>query len=202
MANPIAERPPRINAEAAAPRMKASICTAYGSPDAVQIQDVEKPAPKDDEVLIEVRAASLNPADWHRKRGKPRLVRLITGLRKPKDARIGSDVAGEIETVGRNVSEFKPGDQVFGSCHGAFAEYACALESAVARKPENVTFEQAAAVPIAAYTALQGLRDKGKVQPGHKVLIHGASGGVGTFAVQIAKWLGAEVHRGMQHEEC
>jgi NADPH:quinone reductase-like Zn-dependent oxidoreductase len=193
MVNPIAERPPQINAGAAAPRMKAAICTAYGSPDVVQIWDVEKPAPKDDEVLIKVRAASLNPADWHIKRGQPRLVRLITGLGKPRDGRIGFDVAGEIETVGRNVTEFKPGDEVFGSCQGAFAEYACALESAVARKPENVTFEQAAAVPIAAYTALQGLRDKGKVQPAQKVLIHGASGGVGTFAVQIAKWLGAEV---------
>ena len=193
MANPIPERSPQIKAEAAAPRMKAAICTAYGSPDVVQIRDVEKPVPKDDEVLIRVRAASLNPADWHMKRGKPHIMRLMTGLHKPKDARLGSDVAGEIEAVGRNVTEFNPGDEVFGSCHGAFAEYACALESALAKKPENVTFEQAASVPIAAYTALQGLRDKGKVQPAQKVLIHGASGGVGTFAVQIAKWLGADV---------
>ena len=193
MANPIAQRSPQIKAAATAPRMKAAICTAYGSPDVVQIRDVEKPAPKDDEVLIRVRAASLNPADWHVKTGKPYLMRLMTGLHRPKDARLGSDVAGEIESVGRNVTEFKPGDEVFGSCHGAFAEYACALESALARKPENVTFEQAASVPIAAYTALQGLRDKGKVQPAQRVLIHGASGGVGTFAVQIAKWLGADV---------
>ncbi len=173
--------------------MKASLCTGYGSPDLVQVQDVEKPVPEEDQVLIKVRAASLNPVDWHLKRGRPWIVRLATGLRVPKDQRLGSDVAGEIEAMGRSVTGFKPGDEVFGSCRGAFAEYACAPESALVAKPPGVTFEQAAAVPIAAYTALQGLRDKGKVQPGQRVLVNGASGGVGTFAVQIAKWLGAEV---------
>lgn len=173
--------------------MKAAVCNGYGSPDVVQIKDVEKPLPLDDEVLIKVRAASLNPADWHLKRGKPFIIRLMTGLRRPKDTQLGFDVAGQVETLGRNVTQFKRGDEVFGSCRGAFAEYVCASESAVVKKPQNVTFEQAAAVPLAAYTALQGLRDRGKIQPGQKVLINGAAGGVGTFAVQIAKWLGADV---------
>jgi NADPH:quinone reductase-like Zn-dependent oxidoreductase len=144
--------------------------------------------------LIRVRAAAVNPYDWHFMRGEPYAVRIAAGgLRKPKDSRLGADVAGEIEAVGKNITQFKPGDGVFGMCKGAFAEYACATESALAMKPDNVTFEQAASVPIAAFTALQGLRDKGELQPGQQVLINGAAGGVGTFAVQIAKSFGAEV---------
>jgi len=173
--------------------MKAAVYTRYGPPDVVQIKDVEKPVPKDDEVLIRVRAASVNPYDWHFMRGMPYLVRMLAGLRKPKDTRLGADVAGRVEAVGRNVTQFKPGDEVFGLCKGAFAEYACTPESKLVTKPDNVTFEQAASVPIAAFTALQGLRDKGHIQLGQKVLINGAAGGVGTFAVQIAKSFGADV---------
>jgi len=173
--------------------MKAAIYGRYGPPDVVHIRDVEEPTPKDDEVLIKVRAASINPLDWHFMRGTPYLVRLMTGLRKPKITRLGIDVAGQVQAVGRNVTEFRPGDEVFGTCRGALAEYACSSESALVMKPENVTFEQAASVPVAAFTALQGLRDKGQIQAGQKVLINGAAGGVGTFAVQIAKWLGADV---------
>jgi len=179
--------------------MKAAIYTRYGPPDVVQLADVEKPVPKDGEVLIRVRAAAVNPFDWHFMRGEPYPVRIAAGgLRKPQDSRLGADVAGEIEAAGRNITQFKPGDAVFGLCKGAFAEYACASESNLARKPDNVTFEQAASVPIAAFTALQGLRrggliKGGKIQPGQKVLINGASGGVGTFAVQIAKSFGADV---------
>jgi NADPH:quinone reductase-like Zn-dependent oxidoreductase len=172
--------------------MKAAVYTRYGPPDVVHITDVDKPVPKDNEVLIKVRAASVNPADRHLMRG-PYVVRIKTGLRKPKITRLGFDVAGQVEAVGRNVTQFKPGDAVFGSCRGAFAEYVCTSESALVIKPDNVTFEQAASAPVAAYTALQGLRDKGKIQPGQKVLINGAAGGVGTFAVQIAKWFGAHV---------
>jgi NADPH:quinone reductase-like Zn-dependent oxidoreductase len=179
--------------------MKAAIYTRYGPPEVVQIADVEKPVPKDDEVLIRVRAAAVNPYDWHFMRGEPYPVRIAAGgLRKPKDSRLGADVAGEIEAAGKNITQFKLGDAVFGSCKGAFAEYACASESNLALKPDNVTFEQAASVPIAAYTALQGLRrggltKDGKIQPGQKILINGAAGGVGTFAVQIAKSFGADV---------
>ncbi len=173
--------------------MKAAVYTRYGPPDVVQIAEVEKPVPKDDEVLIKVRAASVNPLDWHLMRGMPYLVRIPVGLRKPKDKRLGVDVAGQVEAVGRNVAQFNPGDEVFGVCRGALAEYACASEAALAMKPRNVTFEQAASAPIAAFTALQGLRDKGHIQPGQKVLINGAAGGVGTFAVQIAKSFGADV---------
>ena len=173
--------------------MKAAVCSRYGPPDVVQITDVEKPVPKDNEVLIEVRAASVNPFDWHLMRGTPYIVRIMAGLLKPKDKRLGVDVAGQVEAVGRNVTQFRPGDEVFGACRGAFAEYACASESALVMKPDNVTFEQAASAPVAAFTALQGLRDKGQIQPGQKVLINGAAGGVGTFAVQIAKWFGADV---------
>lgn len=173
--------------------MKAAVYSRYGPPDVVQITDVEKPVPKDDEVLIGVRAASVNPVDWHCMRGKPYFLRMLTGVRKPKITRLGVDVAGHVEAVGRNVNQFKPGDKVFGSCRGAFAEYVCTSESALVIKPDKLTFEQAASVPAAAFTALQGLRDKGQIQPGQKVLINGAAGGVGTFAVQIAKWLGAEV---------
>jgi NADPH:quinone reductase-like Zn-dependent oxidoreductase len=173
--------------------MKAAVYARYGPPEVVQITDVEKPVPNDDEVLIKVRAASVNPYDWHFMRGMPYPVRIAAGLRQPKDKRLGVDVAGQVEAVGRNVTQLKPGDEVFGLCKGAFAEYACASESRVGVKPDNVTFEQVAAVPIAAFSALQGLRDKGNLQPGQKVLINGAAGGVGTFAVQIAKSFGADV---------
>ena len=173
--------------------MKAAVYSQYGPPDVLQIKDVEKPVPGDDEVLIKVRAASINPLDWHFMRGEPYLVRIAGGLRRPKDPRLGVDVAGQVEEVGRNVTQFKPGDEVFGSCRGALAEYAVTSESALVLKPANVTFEQAASVPLAAYTALQGLRDKGHIQPGQRVLINGAAGGVGTFAVQVAKSFGTEV---------
>jgi NADPH:quinone reductase-like Zn-dependent oxidoreductase len=173
--------------------MKAAVCSRYGPPDVLQIRDVEKPVPNDNEVLIKVRAASVNPFDWHFMRGTPYIVRIMAGLRKPKVTRLGVDVAGQVEAVGRNVTQFKPGDKVFGACRGAFAEYACTSESALVMKPDNVTFEEAASVPVAAFTALQGLRDKGQIEPGQKVLINGAAGGVGTFAVQIAKSFGAEV---------
>ena len=173
--------------------MKAAVYSRYGPPDVVQIKEVEKPVPTDNEVLIKVRAASVNPLDWHFMRGTPYFVRIMTGLRKPKDKRLGVDVAGQVEAVGRNVTQFKPGDEVFGSCRGALAEYVCTSESALVTKPNNVTFEQAASAPLAALTALQGLREKGQIQPGQKVLINGAAGGVGTFAVQIAKSFGADV---------
>ena len=173
--------------------MKAAIYTSYGGPDVVRITDVEKPVPKDNEVLMRVRAASVNPLDWRLMKGEPRLLRLFFGLRKPRLGRPGVDAAGEVEAVGKNVTQFKPRDEVFGACRGAFAEYACSGESKVAMKPDDVTFEQAASVNVAGLTALQGLRDKGKIQPGSKILINGAAGGVGTFAVQIAKSFGAEV---------
>lgn len=173
--------------------MKASVYYNYGSPEVLKCEEIEKPTAGDNEVLVKVRAASVNPYDWHFMRGMPYFVRIPAGLRKPKDKRLGVDVAGEVEAVGRNVTQFKPGDEVFGLCRGALAEYACTSESALAIKPDNVTFEQAASAPLAALTALQGLRDKGKIQPGQKVLINGAAGGVGTFAVQIAKSNGADV---------
>jgi NADPH:quinone reductase-like Zn-dependent oxidoreductase len=172
--------------------MKAIVYYNYGSPEVLKCEEIEKPTAGDDEVLIKVRAASVNPAD-RLFRGTSYIIRVLTGLRKPKDARLGRDVAGQVEAVGRNVTQFKPGDEVFGACRGAFAEYACTSESALVMKPKNVTFEQAASVPVAALTALQGLRDKGQIQPGQKVLINGAAGGVGTFAVQIAKSFGANV---------
>ena len=172
--------------------MKAAVYTRYGPPEVLQIEDVEKPVPKDNEVLIKVRAASVNPLDYHLLR-HPFIRRIVFALSKLKITRPGRDVAGEVEAVGSNVTQFKPADAVFGGCGGAFAEYACAAPSALAMKLDNVTFEQAAAVPVAGLTALQGLRDKGKIQPGQKVLINGAAGGVGTFAVQIAKSFGAEV---------
>jgi len=172
--------------------MKAIVVSNYGSPDVLKCEEVEKPIAGDDQVLIKVRAASVNPLD-RMMRGKPYVLRLMTGLRKPKDTRLGRDVAGQVEAVGRNVTRFKPGDAVFGTCRGAFAEYACASESKLATKPDKVTFEQAASVPVAGLTALQGLRDKGQIRQGQKVLINGAAGGVGTFAVQIAKSFGAEV---------
>jgi NADPH:quinone reductase-like Zn-dependent oxidoreductase len=173
--------------------MKAIVYEKYGSPDVLQFKEIATPAPADDEVLIHVRAASANPLDWHFMRGEPWFMRLMIGLRKPRDTRLGVDVAGVVEAVGRNVTQFKPGDEVFGGCRGAFAERVCAKEDDLALKPANLSFEQAASVPVAAITALQGLRDKGQIQPGYKVLIDGASGGVGTFAIQIAKSFGAEV---------
>ena len=173
--------------------MKAIVYYNYGSPDVLKYEEIEKPVPNDKEVLIKVRAASLNALDWRLMRGEPVLVRLMGGLRKPKETRVGRDVAGQVEAVGSNVTQFKPGDEVFGVCAGAFAEYACASEEKLALKPADISFEDAAALPIAALTALQCLRDKGRIQRGQKVLVDGASGGVGTFAVQIAKSFGAEV---------
>src|SRR5213083_2842782 len=172
--------------------IKAIVHCEYGSPDVLKLEDIEKPVPNNDQLLVRVRAASLNPLDLTI-RG-PLLLRPLFGLRKPKDTRLGVDYSGTVEAVGRNVTNFKPGDEVFGGKNGAIAEYVCALaDRAVVPKPANMTFEQAAAVPVAALTALQGLRDKGKIQAGQKVLINGASGGVGTFAVQIAKSFGTEV---------
>ena len=180
--------------ETGEPHMKAVVYTDYGSPDVLEIRDIKKPVPNDDQILIKVRAASINPLDWHFMRGTPSLMRMMgVGLRKPKSPRLGVDMAGQVEAVGKNVTQFKTGDEVFGGKTGAFAEYVCSSGKSLALKPANLTFEQAASVPIAGITALQGLRDKGHVQPGQKVLINGASGGVGTFAVQIAKSLGAEV---------
>jgi NADPH:quinone reductase-like Zn-dependent oxidoreductase len=173
--------------------MKAIVYYNYGPPDVLKYEEIEKPTAGDDQVLVKVRAASVNPLDWHFMRGTPYFVRIMTGLRRPKVTRLGVDVAGQVEAVGRNVTQFKPSDEVFGTCRGAFAEYACTSESALVMKPNNVTLEQAASVPIAAFTALQGLRDKGQIQPGQRVLINGAAGGVGTFAVQIAKSFGAYV---------
>jgi NADPH:quinone reductase-like Zn-dependent oxidoreductase len=174
--------------------MKAIVYCDYGLAN-LKLVDVEKPTPADDQVLVKVRAASVNPYDWHFVEGTPKIMRLMgVGLRKPKDTRLGVDFAGTVEAVGKNVTQFKPGDEVFGGRGGAFAEYVCVRGNrAVALKPANLTFEQAASVNIAGITALQAIRDKGKVQPGQKVLINGASGGVGTFAVQIAKSLGADV---------
>jgi len=172
--------------------MKAIVHCEYGSPDVLKVEDVEKPVPDDNQLLVRVRAASLNPLDLTI-RG-PWLIRPILGMRKPKDPRLGVDYAGTVETVGKNVTQFKPGDEVFGGKDGALADYVCCLaDRGVVLKPGNMTFEQAASVPVAALTALQGLRDKGKIQPGQKLLINGASGGVGTFAVQIAKSFGTEV---------
>ena len=173
--------------------MKAIICTRYGSPDVLQFTEMEKPLPQDHQLLINVHAASVNALDWHSMRGTPFLYRLGGGLRKPKDQRLGVDLAGRVEAIGNNVTQFQPGDEVFGVCAGGFAEYAAAPEKSLALKPADLSFEEAAAVPVAAITALQGLRDTGQIQPGQKVLVNGASGGVGTFAVQIAKSFGAEV---------
>src|SRR5215208_5814741 len=177
--------------------MKAIVYTRYGSADVLQFIEVEKPAPRADEVLIKIHAASANPLDWHLMRGAPFLARLEGGLFKPKETRLGADFAGQVEAIGSSVTQFQVGDEVFGDKFGiglgAFAEYVCAPENRLARKPTSASFESAAAVPIAALTALQGLRDKGQIQAGQKVLVDGASGGVGTYAVQIAKAFGAEV---------
>jgi len=171
--------------------MRAAVRDHYGSP---EVREVDKPIPADNEVLVRVRAASLNPADWYTMMGRPSLFRMQTGLRSPKSNKLGTDYAGTVEAVGKDVTQFGPGDEVFGGRTGALAEYVSVPEDrAIVTRPTNVTVEEAAAVPIAALTALQGLRDKGQLQPGQRVVINGASGGVGTFAVQIAKGLGAEV---------
>jgi len=174
--------------------MKALVYDKYGLPDVLELREIDKPVVTDDDVLVRVHASSVNPLDWHTLTGTPYIARMQAGLLKPKREVLGVDFAGTVEAVGRSVKQFQPGDEVFGGRSGAFAEYVCVPEDrAVVLKPANLTFEQAAAVPVAAVTALQGLRDKGQIQPGQKVLINGASGGVGTFAVQIAKSFGAEV---------
>jgi NADPH:quinone reductase-like Zn-dependent oxidoreductase len=177
-----------------APRMKAIVHRCYGGPELLKLEEIEKPAPADNEVLVKVHAAAVNPLDWHYMRGKPYIMRMSSGFGAPSSPRLGVDFAGIVESVGSRVTRFKPGDAVFGSKRGAFAEYVRVPEDqSLVLKPANVSFEQAASAPIAAITALQALRDQGRLQPGQKVLINGASGGVGTFAVQIAKALGAEV---------
>lgn len=179
--------------------MKAMVCTKYGSPDVLQLKEVDKPVPLDDEVLIRIHAASINSRDWRFMRAKPFFIRLMPGgFLKPKNSVLGADLAGRVVSIGSKINQFTPGDDVFGYLPGAtgrgtFAEYVCANEKAITLKPANLTFEQAAAVPLAGITALQGLRDKGNIKSGQNVLINGASGGVGTFAVQIAKAFGAEV---------
>jgi len=173
--------------------MKAIVYERYGSPDVLKLEEIDKPAVPDDGVLVRVRAASVNPYDWHFMRGEPLIARIAFGLRSPKQRFLGLDLAGEVEAVGKDVTQFQAGDEVFGTGPGAFAEYACTRDKSLAARPAGLTFEQAAAVPVAAITALQGLRDHGHLQSGQRVLINGASGGVGTFAVQIAKALGALV---------
>jgi NADPH:quinone reductase-like Zn-dependent oxidoreductase len=177
--------------------MKAAVYTRYGPPDVLKLVEREQPAPADDEVLVKVHAASVNAADWRLLMARPFLARMYNGLLRPRRQVLGADVAGTVEVVGRNVRRFKPGDAVFGDLMrhgwGGFAEYAVAPEDAFASKPAGLSFEEAAALPMAGVTALQGLRDAGGLRPGEKVLVHGASGGVGTFAVQLAKLLGAEV---------
>lgn len=181
-------------AATATDRMQAITYRCYGSPEVLKLEELPKPTPADNEVLVKVHAAALNPLDWHYMRGKPYLMRLDAGIGSPSDVRMGVDFAGTVESVGSKVTRFKPGDEVFGGRGGALAEYVTVREAgAITLKPANLTFEQAAAVPLAAITALQAVRDAGGVQPGQKVLINGASGGVGTFAVQIAKAYGAEV---------
>lgn len=173
--------------------MRAVVHYEYGPPEVLRLEEIEKPVPEADQVLIKVHAAGVNPLDWHYMRGVPRVVRMDWGRDKPKDIRLGEDVAGVIEAVGSHVTQFKPGDQVFGTARGSFGEYVRASADKIALKPPGLSFEQAAAVPVSAVTALQALRDKGRIQAGQKVLINGASGGVGTFAVQIAKSFGAQV---------
>jgi NADPH:quinone reductase-like Zn-dependent oxidoreductase len=179
---------------AGAATMKAVVRRCYGPPAVLTVENVQKPVPADDEMLVRVRAAAINPLDWHRVRGTPYVMRLGEGFGVPKDPRVGLDFAGTVEAVGKDVTKFKPGDAIFGGRSGALAEYVIVREAgSIALKPANISFEEAASVYVAALTALQALRDRAAVQPGQKVLINGASGGVGTFAVQIAKWMGAEV---------
>ena len=173
--------------------MHAIVYHRYGTPDVLEYREIEKPAPGAGEVLVRVQAAAVNPYDWHFLRGTPAFIRVFTGLRRPKSPRLGADGAGVVEAAGPGIDRLKPGDKVFGICKGAFADYACAKGSELALMPPDLPFAQAASVPIAGITALQGLRDCGRVQPGQTVLINGAAGGVGTFAVQIAKTLGATV---------
>ena len=184
--------------------MKAITFDRYGSANVLRLQEIDKPVVNDDDVLVRIRAAGVNPYDWHAMRGTPYIGRVVSGLLKPKVSGLGADLAGQVEAVGKNVTRLRPGDEVFGEVNGevpgkpmlelaSFAEYVCVSEDWLALKPANLTFEQAAAVPMAGFTALLGLRDKGRIEPGQKVLINGASGGVGTFAVQIAKSFGAEV---------
>ena len=176
--------------------MKAIVQDAYGSADVLELREIDQPVPKDNEVLVRVHAAGLHRGDWHVMTGLPYLIRIVVptlGLRKPKVPVLGMDVAGRVEAVGGNVTRFRPGDEVFGTCDGSFAEYACAPEDNLALKPATLSFEQAAAIPTSAFAALQGLRDQGAVQPGQKVLIIGAAGAVGLFAVQLAKAFGADV---------
>ena len=173
--------------------MKAIVYHEYGSSDVLKLEEIDIPLVEDDQVLVKVHSVSINPFDWHMMRGTPYLLRLQAGLLKPKNSGFGNDVAGVVESVGKNVTEFQPGDEVFGGGRGALAEYVCAARDGIVHKLGALTFEQAASIPVAGLTALQGLRDKGQIQSGQSVLIHGASGGVGTFAVQIAKSYGAEV---------
>ena len=173
--------------------MKAIVYYQYGSPDVLKLQEIAMPLVRDDAVLVRIRAAAANPYDWHFMRGEPYFMRLVSGLRAPKANGLGVDFAGEVEAVGKEVTAFRPGDQVYGMVEGSFAEYGCTSENDIDLKPKNLTFEQAAAVPLAGLTALQGLRDSGQLQPEQTILIIGASGGVGTFAVQIAKTMGAQV---------
>lgn len=174
--------------------MKAILVLKYGSPDVLQFTEVEKPTPNDNQVLVKIVAASANPLDWHGMRGEPFLARLGGGLRKPKDPRLGADIAGRVEAVGKNVREFKPGDEVFGAIGaGGFAEYACTREKNLALKPATISFEAAAAAPVVGYTAIQGFRHAGGIRAGQKILVNGAAGGIGTFAVQLAKSYGTEV---------
>jgi NADPH:quinone reductase-like Zn-dependent oxidoreductase len=172
--------------------MRAVVHDRYGGPEVLEIREADRPAPTDDGVLVRVSAAALNPLDWYGMTGRPHIARPMSGMRGPKDHRLGVDFAGTIESVGKDVEDFRSGDEVFGFAHGALAEYVCVVDR-VAPKPAGLTFEEAAGVPVAGFTALQALRDKGGVKPGQRVLVNGASGGVGTFAVQIAKTLGAEV---------
>jgi NADPH:quinone reductase-like Zn-dependent oxidoreductase len=172
--------------------MKAIVGDRFGPPEVLELREIDEPQAGDDDVLVRVHAASVNPADWYAMAGTPWVARMQMGLRNPKTGRLGLDLAGRVTAVGGNVTRFKPGDEVFGAGTGTLAESVAVPETALVLKPANLSFEQAAAVPVAALTALQGLRDKGRIQPGQKVLINGASGGVGTFAVQLAKALGAE----------
>jgi NADPH:quinone reductase-like Zn-dependent oxidoreductase len=173
--------------------MKAVIYTQYGSPEVIRIEEIEKPAPAANEALIKVQASSINAVDYRPRSGKPFPLRFMLGFPKPKNSRLGADLAGRVEAIGENVQQYKVGDEVFGCRNGAFAEYVCVPEDRLALKPSNISFQQAAAVPVGAITALQGLRDAGEIRSGQQVLIQGASGSVGIFAVQLAKFFGAEV---------